>query len=175
MIEFFDVVAQLIGYTILFIVVGVAIISAVFKMRFQSNVSPEAKQMAKELDPNNPIAGAASGVMFQGLLDSVRELNRGETIQADPDPLVHFDWSVDVGTQEDIEHVMTVLRNAGYHTHPLPEIETWRDEGRWSTEMAGVWHETPTWRIVEFHDDGSKELKEQVDLPLPDEWTQPEG
>jgi len=126
--------------------------------------------MAKEVDPNNPAANAVAEVMFQDMLDSVRELQEGETIRAEPKPVAHFDWSVDGASQEDIEHILYVLREAGYYTHPLPDIKEWRDEARWSRERAGVWRNEPDWHIVEFDDDGSKELKEQVELPLPEQW-----
>ena len=126
--------------------------------------------MAKEVDPNSPIPNAMAEVAAQNILDSVRELQEGEALRAEPQPVVHFDWSVDDTRQEDVEHILYVLREAGYYTHPLPDVKEWQDKATWSKERAGVWRHEPDWHIVEFHDDGSKDLKEKVDIPLPDEW-----
>jgi hypothetical protein len=133
-------------------------------------VSDEAKQLAKETDPNNPVEGKAAEMIFDGILDSTRELREGETIQPEPAPVTHFDWSVDDATQEDIEHILYTLQEAGYYTHPLPDIEYHKNEGQWSRQRAGIWRSEPDWYIVKFDEDGRRERREEVDLPLPDEW-----
>lgn len=170
MIEIVNVAARWVGYVVL-ASVGVIVIGwAWFKVSFQSQVSPEAKQMATEVDPNNPLRRAAAEMVFDGILESVRELQPDETIRAEPAPVTHFDWSVDTGTQEDIEHILSVLQDAGYYTHPLPDVKSYQDKGHWSRERAGVWRHEPDWYIVKFAEDGTKELREEVDLELPTEW-----
>jgi hypothetical protein len=170
MIEILDTAARAVGYLVLACVSVVVLAALWFKFRFRSKVSPEAKQMAKEVDPNNPVSNAAAEVMFDGILDGIRDLQDGETIRADPEPLTHFDWSVDTARQEDIEHILSLLNEAGYYTHPLPDVDEWKDEAKWSRERAGVWRSEPDWRIVEYHEDGSKELKQEIDLPIPEQW-----
>jgi len=163
-------VAQLIGYVVLSLVAMLILGSIAWNRTVSSEVSDEAKQLAKETDPNNPVEAEAAEVIFDSILEEARELRAGETIRAEPEPLTHFDWSVDDARQEDIEHILATLQAAGYYTHPLPDVDTYRDEGKWSRERAGVWRSEPDWYIVEFDEDGSRERREQVDLPLPDEW-----
>ncbi len=168
MIEIVNQLAQVIGYFVLGTIVA-AVGGWLLLRSFSSRVSPEAKQLAKEVDPNNPIERQASEIMADALLDSVRDLQPDETIRADPEPVIHFDWSVDDATQEDIEHILQTLQDAGYYTHPLPDIKDYQDRARWSKELAGVWRSEPDWHIVSF-EGGKKEVRERVEVPIPDEW-----
>ncbi len=166
-----EMTAQLIGYFVM-IAAGAAIVLAVYIKRQSSNVSDEAKQMAKEVDPNNPVVQAAAGPVFDSILDEVRDLQPDETIRSDPEPFTHFDWSIKTQTsrQEHIEAVLEALADAGFYTHPLPEIENYRDESKWSRERAGVWLSEPDWHIVEYNEDGSKQIKDRVELSVPEQW-----
>jgi len=168
MLELVNLLAQLIGYVVLS-TIAFAVVGGLLLKRSSSNVSPEAKQLAKEVDPNNPIERQATEVLADTLLESVRELEPDETIRADPAPVIHFDWSVDDATQEDIEHILQTLQDAGYYAHPLPDINNYQDRARWSKELAGIWRSEPDWHIVSF-EDGTKEVREKVDVPIPDEW-----
>ena len=126
--------------------------------------------MAKETDPNSPLGPAATAVLADTVFKGLRDLEPNETIRSEPEPLVHFDWSVDEAKQEDIEHVFYALQQEGYYTHPLPDIKHWQDRYTWHKQMAGVWRHEPDWYIVEFDDSGRKTIKEKVDLPLSSEW-----
>jgi len=171
MIEILNELARWIGFLVLFAIGVIAMATAWYKYRVESTASPEAKQMAKELDPNNPVERAAATTIFDGMLKDIRDLQPDETIRAEPKPLTHFDWSVDNARQEDVEHILSVLQEAGYYTHPLPKVKNWKDSAHWTRERAGVWRHEPDWHIVEFEEEtGRKEVKEQVDVPIPNEW-----
>lgn len=160
--------AQIVGYSVLSIVLLIVLLGAYMK-RQSNDVSDEARELAKAVDPNNGVTEDATAVLMDDFLDGIRELQPDETIRADPGPITYFDWSERNATQEDIEHIIYTLSEAGYYTHPLPKIETHRDVAKWDSERAGVWNSKPDWHIVEFQESGT-EVKEEVDVPVPDEW-----
>jgi len=164
-------IATGIGYIVMSVVGFVVITKLLFSATYESQVSDEAKQIAKKTDPNNPLSESTKAAVAEMVLDEIRELGSDETIRADPAPLTHFDWSVDDARQEDIEHILYTLREAGYYTHPLPDVNHYSDPPKWSRERAGVWRSEPDWHIVEYNDDGSIKHSESVDIPEPDEWS----
>lgn len=135
-----------------------------------SDVSEEAKEMAEAADPNTPVERTAAAMVFDGMLERVRELQPDETVKADPPPITHFDWSADAARQEDIEHILRELADAGYYVTPLPDINHYGDDSKWSRERAGVWRSPPDWHIVRYDDDGTKHIGEEVDVSVPDAW-----
>jgi hypothetical protein len=135
-----------------------------------SEVSEEAKELADEVDPNTPVERTAAAMVFDGMLEGVRELQPDETVKADPPPVTHFDWSADAARQEEIEHILRELADAGYYVTPLPDIDHYGDESKWSRERAGVWRSPPNWHIVRYDDDGTKHIGESVEVSVPDAW-----
>jgi len=172
MLEIVNELARFIGYFVLS-TVGIFILAWLVSrhVSLSSDVSPEAKQIAREMDPNNPVEREATEVIAESLLESVRELQPDETIRSQPQPLTYFEWSTTDCRQEDIEHILSVLQDAGYYTHPLPDHASWRDRAKWSRERAGVWRSEPDWHIVQFEEHtGRMNVEEEVELPLPNEW-----
>jgi hypothetical protein len=163
--------ARVVGMLVLGGAAILLVFSIVFKLFWRYRVSEEARQMAKEVDPNNSAYGKAAGLVAQGILESVRELEPDETIRSRPQPIVKFDWSMNAGTESEVRQIMRTLEAAGYYTHPFPKISDYKQEGEWSSNIAGVWHEEPEWHIAEFNDDDhSWNAKESVELPEAEEW-----
>lgn len=170
MIDLINTLARYIGYLVL-AAVSITVLAVLwFKLLFQPTVSPEVKRMAQETNPNDPVANAAMQIAGQEVFNAVRDLQRGEALRADPKPLTIIDSSVSDATQREIEHILDVLSEAGYHTQPLPETDNYRDGPHYSSCVVGVWHTKPTWHIVNYHGPGSWESIEEVDLPLPERW-----
>jgi len=166
-----DTAAQLIGYAFLSLLALVVIAKVAFRLYVDETVSDEAKEIAKEVDPNSPVTQKTTEFLADTVLDSLEDLEPGETIRADPEPVTIFDWSTMSPRQEDVEHILATLQEAGYHTHPLPMADNYQDRFQWDRERAGVWHQEPKWHIVEFDDaTAEKQIKESVDLSLPSEW-----
>jgi len=171
MIPVVDTVAMYAGYLVLGGLGMVVALKVGMRVAYDSVVSDEAKDLAAQVDPNTDVPEPVAGVASEMVLAEVRDLAPDETIRADPEPIVTFDWSTTPATQEDIEAVLYDLRQAGYHTHPLPKIEHYQDRHEWGRHMAGIWRHEPDWHIVAFDEEtGAKTVKESVDIPLPQQW-----
>lgn len=173
MIQLLDQAAKLIGWFVIILLFIYLAFRLWMKFTVETKVSEEAKELAREVDPNNDtIPQATAEVMSQMVLDSIRELQPDETIRAEPGPITFFEWSTTEHQQEDIERVLRVLGQAGYHTHPLPRIEDYEDIAKWDRKRAGVWKDEPKWHIVSFDEEtGEREVKEEVEIPVPKEWS----
>jgi len=166
-------VARFVGYLVLVVGGLGATARLCIWHRVSNDVSERAKEMAAAADPNNPVERAAWETMSASVLESMDELRPDETIEADPQPILHLDWSVDDGSAGDIEAVVRTLERAGYHTHPFPEVSEKFGHNRWSDELAGVWISEPEWHTVQY-DGRDRDVGGTADVQLPENWT-PDG
>ena len=171
MIEALDAVAMAIGYILLTVAFVYVTVWTIFKYTYRQAVSDEARELAKQVDPNTGFGGAANGVIAEGFLAAMRDLQPNETIRSDPRPIMKFDWSVDAPRQEEVEAIFNTLHRAGYYSHPFPDINHYQDRYTWHKEIAGIWRHEPEWYIVELDEETGREVsREKVDLPLSPEW-----
>ena len=171
-IELINQVALALGYGVLGLLT-LLLAGGLYMRQKVSNVSPEAKKIAQEANPNNDSASFATSILAEHILQDVRDLQPNEAVRADPEPLMHFDWSLPSrnARQEHIEHILRELSAAGYYVCPLPSIDDYHNEAYWDSERAGVWLSEPDWHIVKFDKEtGRKSIEEDIEVTIPDEW-----
>ena len=169
MIPIVDTVAMYAGYLVLGGLGMVVALKVGLRLTYETAVSEEAKQQARDLDPNHPVGEAAQGVINELVLREARKINSDEQIRAKPQPIAHLDWSTDDAEREQIAELLTHASNAGYHVHPFPDTREYAEHDEWTGKVVGVWESEPEWYVAEFND-GRWQNKEPISVEPAKDW-----
>jgi len=169
MIAAADTVAMYAGYLVLGALGMMVALKVGLRLTYETAVSEEAKQQARDLDPNHPVGETTQGVINELVIRETRNINSDEQIRAEPRPIAHVDWSMDDAEQDDIKQLIAAAKQAGYHVHPFPNTRSYADHDSWTGRVVGVWECEPEWYVAEYKD-GSYQNKEPIDVELVGEW-----